>query len=109
MTNYADVIKHIETRIEAIREEIESNSNSNLLNQISQFTQAIKWLNIGQELNINPKATFLELPMTKTQTPSSEYRLIKDNESDDRNNWTEVSIEGKQIRPSIGDSLVISK
>ena len=108
MTNYKSVIKFIEARIEIIQVEIRSNPNEDLVNQIHQFKQAIKWLSIGQELNINPKSKILELPITQTKTPSSEYRLIEDNESDDKKDWTEVLISGKEIRPSIGDFLIIS-
>jgi hypothetical protein len=39
-------------------------------------------------------------------TPSSDYRVISDNESDDPRVWTEVVIDGERVRP-VGLSLIV--
>lgn len=108
MTNYKHVLELIQLSIDEIEAELKSNSNADLTKKIDQFRKAKKWLIIGQELNINSDSKFHKLPTTITKTPSSEYRLIEDHESDDRTNWTEVIIEGKQIRPSEGDYIITS-
>ena len=42
------------------------------------------------------------LPEPETRTPSSEFRIMEDHETDERRHWTEVTIDGAHVRPGTG-------
>lgn len=107
--DYSDVIALVEAEISKIEKELQVHQSQILLNKIYSYKQAMSWLKIGQNYNVNPKSKFFKFPITMTQTSSSEYRIIEDNESDDRYIWTELKIEGEELRPSTGDILIQRK
>jgi len=69
---------------------------------------AIKWLKKGEEFNIDPNKQIISLPQTQTKTPSSEFRIIEDNESDKIEHWEEVKINDKIIRPLPGSWMILN-
>lgn len=42
------------------------------------------------------------LPTPETATPTSEFRIVEDHETDERRFWTEVLLEGARVRPGAG-------
>jgi len=56
---------------------------------------------------INPDLKIIMIPEQATKTPSSEFRLIEDHESDDKKYWTEVKLNDIELRPSPGDFLIM--
>ena len=63
----------------------------------------------GEQFQIDPKSELYELPEQKTPTPSSEFRIIEDHESDDEQYWKELDFNGKQLRPVPGDLILLKK
>ena len=73
-----------------------------------QLDDAIGCLELCQQHGIRPNAQVLTLPALQTQTPSSEYRIIEDHESDDRTWWQELSVDDEPMRLHEGDMIVRS-
>ena len=96
----------LQSEILTIENGLAQNQTQELLAKIHNYRGAIRWLELGQELNIDPKSKTSLLPWTETQSPSSEFRIIEDHESDDPNHWTEIKIKGKEFRPSPGDLII---
>ncbi|QVL30745.1 hypothetical protein KIH39_18045 [Telmatocola sphagniphila] len=71
-----------------------------------ELDEAISWLELCQKYDIHPSSKVLVLPVPLTVTPSSEYRLIEDNETDDREKWIEAKVNGQFIRPLPGSLIV---
>ncbi|GAB5407278.1 MAG: hypothetical protein Aurels2KO_55090 [Aureliella sp.] len=67
---------------------------------------AIATLRLCAAHGIHGKATVTRLPMTQTSTPSSEYRLVEDHETDDPRTWTEVVVNDEPIRATPWTLLV---
>jgi len=73
-----------------------------------ELDQAIACLELCQEYDVRPISRLLVIPDPSTTTPSSEYRLIEDNETDDREQWIEAKVNGQFIRPLPGSLIIES-
>jgi len=73
-----------------------------------ELDRAIECLEFCQKYDIRTNSSVIVIPNPVTMTPSSEFRLIEDNETDDRQQWLEVSVNGEFIRPFPG-SLIIER
>lgn len=71
-----------------------------------QLDDAIQCLQFCQQHQITASASVIRLPATLTSTPSSEYRIIEDHETDKRQYWTELSLNEQPVRPSPGTLLL---
>ncbi|TWT81706.1 hypothetical protein CA13_31590 [Planctomycetes bacterium CA13] len=84
----------------------ESPDSSVALNRKRDVDAAIAALQLCAAHGIHGNATVTKLPMTQTSTPSSEYRLVEDHETDDPQTWTEVVVNDEPIRPTPWTLLV---
>jgi hypothetical protein len=71
-----------------------------------QLDDAIGCLELCERYHIRPDARVLAVPKPQTSSPSSEFRLVEDHESDRREVWTEVMFDGESIRPLPGSLLI---
>ena len=71
-----------------------------------ELDDAIQSLQFCRAHAITASAKVLQLPPTRTRTPSSEYRILEDHETENRDVWTELSIDAKDVRPSPGTLMV---
>ena len=71
-----------------------------------QLDSAIAALELCQRFQIRPEAPVTVLPDLRTMTPSCAYRVVEDNETDDRAHWVELEIEGKRLELSPGDIVI---
>ncbi len=71
-----------------------------------QLDDAIGCLDLCERHQIRPEARVVAVPEPQTRSPSSEFRLVEDHESDCREVWTEAMLDGEPIRPLPG-SLII--
>ena len=106
---YSNIISEIEKEINSIILKLKENKSEELLIKKNEYGNALKWLRKGEEYQINPKSKFIVLPQQSTKTPSSEFRIIEDNESDDIKNWTQVKVQDLELRPSPDDILIIKR
>lgn len=87
-----------EWRIQLVREMKEGNRS--VLDLKLELDRAIGCLRLCCEHGFAPDSRVLQLPDTLTRTPSSNFRIIEDHESDDRQYWTEVLVDGEPVQPS---------
>lgn len=105
--NYENVIELLTLESQKVIEKLRVNNTSEFIQEKRNIDQAIKWLKKGMQNQINPDWNIVRLPAQNTQTPSSEFRLVEDHESDDPTYWTEVKLDGRELRPSPGDFLIM--
>ncbi|QDQ86915.1 hypothetical protein FMZ60_04470 [Alcaligenaceae bacterium SJ-26] len=84
---------------------LKSGNPSGLAAKLS-LDDAIACLQLCEQYGIHAKARITVLPETRTRTPSSEYRILEDHESEDRSIWTELELSGEAIRPTPGTLLL---
>lgn len=73
-----------------------------------QLDEAIGCLELCERHQIRPDACVIALPEPETLSPSTEFRLVEDHESDRREDWTEVTLDGVPVRPLPG-SLILER
>lgn len=105
--NYENIIEILKLESNKVVEKLRINNNSESINDKKNIDNAIKWLKKGMENQINPDLNIIVIPEQATKTPSSEFRLIEDHESDDKKYWTEVKINDTELRPLTGDFLIM--
>jgi hypothetical protein len=66
--------------------------------------QAANLLRLAEEWGITPACRVNQLP--PHGSGYAEYRIMCDHESDDRENWTEVKLDGEHLRLCPGDLIV---
>ncbi|TQV88291.1 hypothetical protein [Aliikangiella coralliicola] len=70
---------------------------------------SIRLLKKCDENGVGAGSIFTKLPRKVCDSPSSDYRIIEDLETDDNKYWTEVNIEGKRlgnVRLGEGDVVI---
>ena len=73
-----------------------------------ELDQGIACLEFCQEHDVHPNSRAIVIPNPSMMTPSSEFRLIEDNETDDRDHWIEAKANGQFIRPLPGSLIIES-
>lgn len=104
---YSNIINQIEKEIASIVLKLKEKKSDELITKKNEYDNALKWLKKGEKYQINPKSKFIILPEQSTKTPSSEFRIIEDHESDDKNNWQEIKVQDSEIRPRPDDVLIM--
>ncbi|WP_298516389.1 hypothetical protein [uncultured Kordia sp.] len=104
--DYKIPITLLKKRTTEIIAELRIQSSQELIAEKKALDMAISWLEKADSLNIDVNKKIVQIPQNKTNTPSSEFRIIEDHESDDKNNWEEIEINGEVIRP-LADSWLI--
>ncbi|MDR2326167.1 MAG: hypothetical protein LBE51_12300 [Acidovorax sp.] len=86
-------------------EELKQGQRDRLAHKL-QLDDAIACLQWCEAHSITASAKVTQLPETRTRTPSSEYRIVEDHETEDRSIWTELQQGSQPLRPSPGMLLV---
>lgn len=71
-----------------------------------QLDVAIAALELCQRFQIKPEGRVTVLPDLGTMTPSCAYRIMEDQETDNRAQWVELEIEGYHLELSPGDIII---
>lgn len=80
-----------------------------LIGNKNLIEHSIKLLKKCNEYGVTAGSTFTKLPQKQCDSPSSEYRIIEDGETDEPQYWQEVNIENKQfncVRLGEGDVVI---
>ena len=64
-----------------------------------ELDHAIGCMQLCRKHGFAPDSRVLQLPDALTRSPSSSFRLVEDHESDDRQYWTEVVVDGEPVQP----------
>ncbi len=105
--DYNSCIKILELQLQKAIGTLKAEHSEEHVNAKLNIDRAIKWLKKGMKHQINPDFEIVKLPKMLTRTPSSEYRLIEDHETDDQKFWTEVKPNNQELRPLEGDFLIM--
>ena len=101
------VLIHLRERRNALIEQLcHSARRLELLTQELELDRAIQLLEFCDRNRVDPNSKVTRIPSPRTVTPSSELRLIEDNETDDPQHWIEVLVDGLPIRPLPGAILI---
>ncbi len=71
-----------------------------------QLDAAIGALEFCQRFDVRTNSRVTVLPDTKTQTPSSVYRVLEDHETEERAYWVELEINGEPFHLYPGDMII---
>jgi hypothetical protein len=98
-----DKLLGIIKKCENLEEKAELIGNKNLLEY------SIALLKKCEEFDIKPKSIFTKLPVQLCQSPSSEYRIVEDCETEEPKWWVEAKIKGRRfncVRLHQGDVVI---
>ncbi len=104
--DYKEAIKVLKIQLCELEVALKLNKTSELVKKKVNILNAIKWLEISMQFQISPKFKIFKLPENRIKSPSAQFRVVDDNESDNFKNWEEIC-DGK-IR-LISEDLVILK
>ena len=71
--------------------------------------RGIRVLELAEALGISGHEVPTVMPMGRTRTPSSEFRVLEDHETDDQSCWTEVEVKGDPLRLHPGDIVLVQR
>ena len=71
-----------------------------------QLDDALACLDLCQQFQIQPGAKVTVLPDLQTMSPSCSYRVMKDNETDNQEHWTELAIDDYHLELFPGDMVI---
>jgi hypothetical protein len=101
------VLERLERWRESVVEQLsDPASHAEALRVKLQIDDAIGCLALCERHQIRSDARVIQLPEPRNMTPSSEFRIIEDQESDQREYWIEAMIDGAPIRPVPGTLLL---
>jgi hypothetical protein len=104
---FGEVVERLRQWQDSVLEQLKDPaSKSEALRLKLQLDDAIGCLRPCERYQITPNALVVRLPDPQTNTPSSEFRIIEDQETDQREKWIEVMIDGSPIRPLPGSLLI---
>lgn len=102
-----DVVEQLRSWREQVMNELrEPERHDKALQTKRQLDTAIECLEFCEKHQIRPRSEVVTLPMTRTATPSSNYRVIEDHETEHREQWTELEIGGEPVNLYAGDLIV---
>jgi hypothetical protein len=95
------VYQILENELSSFVEKISSCDNleekAELIGNKNLIEHSIKLLKKCDSYGIVAGSIFTKLPQKHCDSPSSEYRIVEDGETDDPQYWQEVNIENKQF------------
>lgn len=101
--------KESETLLEKITACVDIEEKAELIGNKNLLEHSIRLLKKCDEFDICAGSVFTKLPQKMCNSPSSEYRIVEDGETEDKKYWEEVQVNGKQfncVRLSEGDVVI---
>ena len=111
MTDYAQgTLKHaLAAVVSQLHSPQDETVKAELIAQKQQLQAALSLLSKCAQYGVTSAANFTRLPEQQCNTPSSEYRVIEDCESDEPSDWCEVECLEKpfnHVRLGPGDVVI---
>ncbi len=107
MENVIDRLKDWAKNLKAELSSLSSDKKIAQATLLAEVEHGIGCLRLCDVYNIGPNSTIVELPAQTCQTPSSEYRILEDCETEDRKYWVEPKVHGKPIRLNQGSKVIL--
>jgi len=95
-----------ELRTQAIAQLRSPATRENALQKKLEIDRALDVLSQAVRLGLSGCEKSWTMPDCRTPTPSSEYRVLEDNETERREHWTEVVVDGERLRLQPGDVIL---
>jgi hypothetical protein len=95
--------------LDLIKQCTDSETKAELIGNKNLIEYSLSLLKKCEEFDIKPTSIFTRLPVQTCQSPSSEYRIMEDCETEDRKWWVEAKIKDKQfdcVRLHQGDVVI---
>jgi hypothetical protein len=103
-------IDYLEQRRNEIKNELrDGNKNKNLLIELKEINNSIKWLNKIKELKLKNVERYEIIELPDMNTGWSFYRIMNDCETYNINDWIEFKKDNMPLQMTWGDILIISK
>jgi len=102
------VIEQLENSRRKVIEELRSGPSAGDVALKEELEWAIGCLRLCRKHEVSREDEAFQL-VRPVQTPSADIRLMFDNESDDRSLWTELRLDGRHVRPTDGDVLILKR
>ena len=83
--------------LETIKECSDLEKKAELVGNKNLIEYSLYLLKKCEQFEIKPKSIFTKLPKQVCQSPSSDYRIVEDCETDDPKWWIEAKIESKRL------------
>lgn len=101
------VIEKLNQWLDEVKSRLEDDpKNIELHEKASQIDIAIKNIQLCEKYGILPKSIIKRLPEQTCRSSSSDYRILEDVETENRDHWVEACINGEPIRLNEGDLVV---
>ena len=107
-----NVLEHLNTWASDIAHALRKQSpadvqqHADLIALKTEIEAAIGRLELCERWGITSKSMVRELPIQKTRSPSSEYRIMEDCETENRALWVEADFQGRKRRFNEGDLII---
>lgn len=85
-----------------------SSSKSRLIAKKKEFESLLRLLNWAKKNEIVAGQIVYTLPANIINSPSSNYRIVDDCETDDQTQWIELTIDNEKLFLTAGDKIIIS-
>lgn len=106
---HTDAITLIQEEIDRLgRQMSETGADSLMIKRKDSLKKSMRLLHKLANFEVNPKAVIHELPLPECRGHFSEFRVIDDHETEDKEYWTEVVVDGSPIRAIVGDLLILN-
>ena len=113
MGNMEYIYDLLENELNALIPQIKASESleekADLIGKKTLIEHSIRLLKKCDENGVCAGSLFTKLPSKICDSPSSDYRIIEDGESDDNKYWTEIEIKDKQfgnVRLGEGDVVI---
>ena len=105
------VLQHLEEWKEKESKVAESISNieekANQIGLVNEIDTAIQQLKLCRQHNIIGGTKIVSLPNDYEYSPSINYRIVCDHETDDSKHWEEIKIDGQHYRLCSGSKIIV--
>ena len=100
---YTDVIECLESLLVDAIEKLRQTNGREKLSLKLQLEKAIRLLELAESHNLDPDMKVVSLPFVDWD---SEYRIMLDYGAEQRENWSELTVNGEVVRLYPGDAVV---
>ena len=107
------VYNHLEKERDRLGSEIQAckdlKTKAELIGNKNLVESAINLLRKCEDFDVKASSIFTKLPEQVCQSPSSDYRIMEDCETENSEHWVEAKVEGRQsnqVRLNQGDVVI---
>ena len=109
MDAHSEAVGLIETEVADLEAKLSATGGDRtLIKRKDSLVNSLRLLRQLSAFEVEPKAKIHTLPLPQSVGAFSEFRLMDDQETEDRNVWMELEIEGEPVRAIVGDIIILN-